>query len=157
MALKGPREIDFTDISLAAQSAQLRGVCMVQTVGGSGVAQGDSAGFCDVASNPSGLQPAGILLEDVVSIDQTRYHRNFHKLEQVVGERVALLTKGRITTDQISGTPTAKATAYLTTNGQLTPTQSATGGLVATPKVGRFAGSKDENGFVAVDINIPVA
>jgi hypothetical protein len=74
----------------------------------------------------------------------------------MIGERCNLLRKGRVTIDGIVGTPNPGDTAYVTTNGNLTPTLSATGGLVATPKVGQFASIKDEEGFATVDLNLPV-
>lgn len=157
MALKGDRVIIETDITLTCESVAERGVTLVHKTSGSGVALGDSAGQADLVSNPSGYKVAGLLLNDVVNVDQTRYHLNFHKDERQVSTRSTLLKKGRVTTNKISGTPTTGATAYLTTDGALTPTLSTTGGLVATPKVGVFAGIKDESGYVAVDINLPIA
>jgi hypothetical protein len=157
MALKGDRVILETDIHLAGMSVTNRGVVLVISLSGSGAALGDTAGQASLATSASGNTPAGLLLNDIVQIDETRFHRNYFKLQQLVGERCTLLTKGRVTTDQVSGSPTAGQTAYLTSNGQLTPTLSATGGLVATPKVGKFASAPDESGFVTVDINLPVA
>jgi hypothetical protein len=156
MALKGDRIVIVDDISLTCESATARGVGLCYKTGGSGVALGDKAGQADLYANPSGQTPAGVLLNDVVNVDVTRYHMNFHKDETLISNRCVILKKGRITTDQISGTPTVGNTAYLTTNGQFTPTVSSTGGLVATPKVGQFVGSKDEAGFACIDINLPV-
>jgi hypothetical protein len=155
MALKGERVILETDITLTCQSATNRGVVLCYKTSGSGVNLGESAGAADLMANPSGFVPAGLLLGDVVNIDLTRYHLNFHKDEVQVGMRVNLLRKGRVTIDGISGTPAVGDTAYLTTNGNLTNTLSATGGLKATPKVGQFQSIKDENGFATVDINLP--
>lgn len=157
MALKGDRSIIETDITLTCESVAERGVVLVHKSGaaGSGVAIGAKAGQADLVANPSGYKVAGLLINDVVDVDITRYHTNFHKDERLVGERATLLKKGRVTTNKVSGSPNPGDVAYLTTNGQLTPTLSATGGLVATPKVGTFAGAKDENGFAAVDINLP--
>lgn len=157
MGLKGDRVILETDITMTCDSVASRGVTLVIKTGGSGVNLGDTAGAADLVANPSGYKVAGLLLNDVVDVDTTRYHLNFHKDERLVGQRSTLLRKGRVTTDKVSGTPTAGATAYLTTNGNLTPTVSATGGVTATPKVGVFAGALDENGFAAVDINLPIA
>lgn len=157
MALKADRSIIETDITQTCPSVAERGVTLVYSTGGSGVALGASAGASDLVANPSGYKVAGLLLNDVVSVDETRYHRNFHKDETKTGERCTLLRKGRVTTNKVTGTPTAGATAYLTTNGVLTPTLSATGGLAATPKVGVFAGAKDESDYVTVDINLPIA
>lgn len=155
MALKGPRVILETDIKYASLSAQTRGVCMAVTTQGSGVALGDSAGVADAVANPSGYAAAGLLLGDVVSIDPTRQHLNFHKDETLVGYRVTLLRKGQVTTDKIIGTPADGDPAYMSSSGNLTPTLHASGGLVATPKVGRFRSAKDEGGFATIDFNLP--
>ena len=156
MALKGERVILETDITRTCESVASRGVVLVESTFGSGVALGASAGEADLVANPSGYKVVGLLLNDVVDIDQTRYHRNFHKDETMITERCTLLRKGRVTTDKIIGTPAFGDTAYLDSSGNLTPTAHATGGLVAKPKVGQFVGKKDENGFAPVDLNLPV-
>lgn len=156
MALRGDRLVIETDITMTCPTATLRGVVLCFSTQGSGVALGDSAGVADLFANPSGHSPAGMLMNDMVNIDQTRFHKNFHKDEVQVGNRCTLLKKGRLTTDQVTGAPAAAGTAYLTANGQLTPTLSATGGLVATPRVGQFRGGVDESNFVTVDIDLPI-
>ena len=156
MALKGNRHIEATDITRTCTTVAERGVVAVQDATGSGVALGGSAGSVKVAANASGLAVVGLLLNDVVTLDETRYHRNFHKDTTQLNERVTLLRRGWVITDRIIGTPTFGATAYLDSSGFLTPTAHATGGVVAKPKVGMFGGTKDENGFVRVDINLPV-
>lgn len=156
MALKGDRNTIETDITLTCDTVAERGVILVHKTSGSGVALGTSAGVCELQAAPSGKVVAGLLINDVVSLDETRYHRNFHKDERLTGERVTLLRKGWVITDKVTGTPTVGATAYLTANGVVTPTVSATGGTAATPKVGQFASIKDENGFVKLEVNLPV-
>lgn len=156
MALKGDRVVLETDITLGCDSVTERGVVLCHKTAGSGVALGTLAGKADMYANPSGKVPCGLLMNDVVNTDQTRYHKNFHKDETMVGEVCTLLKKGRVTTNKVTGTPTPGATAYLTASGVLTPTVSATGGVAATPKVGQFVGGLDEAGFAAVDINLPV-
>lgn len=155
MALKADRIVIDTDVTLTCESAASRGVTLVHLTAGSGIALGDSAGKADLKADPSGYKVAGILMNDVVSIDETLYHRNFHKDTTKVAERCTILRKGTVTTDKVTGSPTAGSTAYLTANGVLTPTKSTTGGLVATPPVGEFKGLKDENGYAKVDINLP--
>ena len=154
--LKGERVVLETDISLTCESVAERGVVLCHKTSGSGIALGDSAGKADLYTSASGQKVAGLLLEDVVSVDQTRYHLNFHKDEIPVGNRACLLRKGTVTTNKVTGSTSAGQTAYLTSNGVLTATLSASGGLVATPKVGEFKGSVDESGFVKVDINLPM-
>ena len=157
MALKGDREIIETDITLTCESVTERGVALVYRTVGSGIAIGNSAGKAELVVNPSGSKVAGLLLNDVVDIDVTRFRLCPHKDERLVGSRSTLLRKGRVTTNKVTGTPTSGATAYLALNGNLTPTRSATGGIVATPKVGVFAGAKDQDGFAAVDVDLPIA
>lgn len=156
MALKPDRNILETDISLVCNDVHEKGKVLVYGAAASGAGVVEP-GVCSLVSNPSGYKVAGLSLANFVNIDQTRYHRNFHKDEQVIGEKAPLLRKGYVVTDQIaSGTsPTAGSKAYLTSNGQLTPTVSATGGEVATPPVGEFATSKDENGYAKVYIELP--
>lgn len=157
MALKPDRVILETDIRRTCPTAATRGVVLVRTTSGSGVALGDSAGVADLKADPSGYKVAGVLLNDMVSIDETRYHKNFHKDEMPLGGRCTLLTKGRVTTNAVTGTPTEGAVAYLTANGNVTPTVSATGGTAATPKVGKFGSIKDANGYVDLEVNLPIA
>lgn len=156
MALKGPRVTVETDISYTCSNAAERGVILVLSTSGSGISQGDSAGIATLSASASGTKVLGMLDNDVVSLDETLYHRNFHKDTTKTGERCTLLVKGRRTTNKVTGTPAVGDVAYLTSNGVLTPTLSTTGGLVATPKVGRFESILDENGYVEVSINLPV-
>lgn len=159
MALKGERIEIETDITLTCESVAERGVVLCYKTDGSGVALGDKAGQADLYASASGKKVAGILLNDVVNVDQTRYHKNFHKDETQVSTRCRILRKGRVTTNKLTSgqSPTAGATAYVNANGEVTPTVSSTGGTTATPKVGIFAGAKDENGYVTIDVNLPIA
>ena len=159
MALKGDRYEGTTDVSFFMNdaSAAKGGIAVLSTVG-SGVALDQSKALVTYAATSvlaSGSIPVGLLLNDMVNIDQTRQHINFHKNEVQKGGKVTLLTQGWVVTDMITGTPTAGAPAYLTAEGKVTPTQSATGGVVATPPVGRFMSTKDEDGYAKVSVNLP--
>ena len=157
MALKPDRNILETDISLVCNDVHSKGAVLVYGTSASGVGI-ETPGVASLVSNPSGYKVAGLSLANFVDIDQTRYHRNFHKDEQVIGEKAPLLRKGYVVTDMIvasPGTINAGANAYLSTDGKLTATVSATGGEVATPKVGTFASKKDENGYAKVYIELP--
>lgn len=157
MALKPDRNILETDISLVCNDVHSKGAVLVYGTAASGVGI-ETPGIASLVSNPSGYKVAGLSLANFVDIDQTRYHRNFHKDEQVIGEKAPLLRKGYVVTDMIvasPGTINAGANAYLSTDGKLTATVSATGGEVATPKVGTFASKKDENGYAKVYIELP--
>jgi hypothetical protein len=155
MALKGNGYTVEDDISMTCESVAERGVGLVIKTAGSGIALGDSRNKADLVANPSGYKPAGLLFNDVVDYDVTRYHGNFHKNETRKSFPCHLIRKGRYTTNKVSGTPAPGDPAYLTTNGQFTPTVSSTGGTVATPKVGSFFSGKDADGYATIDINLP--
>lgn len=155
MALREDRLIKKTEIHYVLDDVASKGVFLCYKTAGSGSAQGDNQGKVQLASSPSGLYVAGCLMQDFVSLDTTLYHENWHKEQQVVGTNCEMATDGWVVTDKVSGTPTLGAKAYLTTNGQVTPTKSATGGLAATPLVGEFGGIKDESGYVKVIFNLP--
>lgn len=152
MALKGPRTTIDQNISYTCSNAAERGVVLVLSTSGSGISQGDSAGIATLSTSASGTKPLGILMNDVVSLDETLYHRNFHKDTTKTGERCTLLKKGTVTTNKVTGTPAVNDVAYLTSNGVLTPTNA---GAAATPPVGVFDSILDENGYAKVSINLP--
>lgn len=158
MALKGDRSIYKDTIEFSCLAITNRGVVLCHSGVGSGTALGATAGTVDLMANPSGKAPAGVLLQDMVLIDQSRYSLNFQKEQVPSGAPVWMAKYATLTTDQLVAgqTPTAGGTAYLSTFGQVTATVSSTGGIVATPKVGQFLGSVDANGFVKVDFIIPV-
>jgi len=156
MPLKGDRYEGVTDVSFFMNdaSASKGGIACISTAG-SGVALDQSKALVTYKASASGSIPVGLLLNDMVNIDQTRQHINFHKNEVQKGGKVTLLTQGWVVTSMVTGTPTAGQPAYLTATGNVTPTQSATGGVVATPPVGRFLSTKDEDGYVKLSINLP--
>ena len=157
MALKSDRVEAYTDISFfCTDSSAERGVIAVHSTGGSGVAMDDSnAVVTTVVATPSGTKPAGLLLNDVVSLDLTRQHINWHRDEVQTGSKVTLLRQGQITTNMVvSGVdPTIGQDAYYGVNGKLTNV-STVGSTSAGVKVGRFLSVKDADGYVKVDINI---
>lgn len=155
MALRPDRLLLETDGSCTLSDVAAPGVGVCWHTGGSGEALGFHQGRVQLASNPSGLKFAGILLQNVVNVDETRYHINWNKEEQNIGDNVEVLKKGWVVTNKISGTPTIGSKAYLTTSGQFTPTVSSTGGLVATPYAGQFDSTLDEDGYAKVSVNLP--
>ena len=166
MALKGDRRELYVDVSFFNNDVAERGIVLVYGPGGgsgtglnsgSGVALDDANQVASVAGNPSGLIPAGLLLNNQVSIDQTRQHINFQRDEMIAGGKCALLRRGWVVTNMITGTPAAGNKAYLTANGKLTPTKSATGGTAATPLVGEFMTSLDQDGYAKVEVNLPAS
>jgi len=152
MSLRPGRFEDATDISFFMNVVATRGLIVVHDGnGGSGEAMDDSAAIVAVPTGQavSTTKPAGLLLNDVVNIDQTRQHINWHQDEVQLGGKVCLLRRGWVVTDSLSGTPVAGDTAYYTNAGLLTPTDAG-----SAPKVGRFLSKKDADGFAKVEINI---
>jgi hypothetical protein len=151
MALKSDRVEAYTDISFFCNDASAeRGVIAVHSTGGSGVAMDDSLAVVTVAASPSGTKPAGLMLNDVVSLDLTRQHINWHRDEVQTGSKVTLLRQGQVTTNMVvSGVaPTIGQDAYYGVNGKLTNVSTN------SVKVGRFLSVLDADGYIKVDINI---
>ena len=157
MALKGDRYAGVTDVSFFMNdaSASKGGIACISTAG-SGVALDQSKALVTYKALASGNIPVGLLLNDMVNIDQTRQHINFHKNEVQKGGKVTLLTQGWVVTSNVTGTPTAGQAAYLGATGTVTASQSATGGNAANPPVGRFLSTKDEDGYVKLQVNLPM-
>lgn len=155
MSLRPDRIVLETDISHSLSDVTNKGVGLVYQNTGSGVALGTYQGTLHLASNPSGLRFAGILLQDFVNVDETRFHINWNREQQQIGDNADVAVKGWLVTDQVVGAPVEGSKAYLTANGQFTPTVSATGGLAATPLAGEFGSEIDESGFAKIKINLP--
>ena len=152
MALRPDRVIEMSDALHTMGAVASKGVVLCFNASASGVALGDSHGTLQLGASASGLKPAGVLLTDVVNIDETRYHTNYFKEEVNIGDPVEILTRGWVITDKVTGSPSEGNKAYLTANGVVTPTSL---GAAATPLVGEFGGSIDELGFVKLKINLP--
>ena len=148
MALKGDRNVLETDISFFINVTAEKGQLVSMDTGASGAAMDNSAALATTASG-DGTKPLGIILNDVVNIDQTRQHINWQKDEVQQGGKCTILRKGTIVTDQVTGGPAAGSTAYLNVNG----TVGAQVGSSAA--VGKFLSSVDSDGFAKVAINLP--
>jgi hypothetical protein len=149
MALKGDRDILATDIAWFMTAVASPGVCACVSVGGSGAALDQSVAVATVPANSSGAKPLGALLTEVVSIDTTKQHINFHKDQINVNGKVAIVTKGWVVTDKITGTPAAGDKAYLASSGTFSPTQISE---LVNPTVGKFLSKKDEDGYAKVEV-----
>lgn len=149
MALKPDRVESQVDISFFMNTAETRGGVATLSTGGSGVAMDDSAAVVSYAATASGKVPMGVLLNDVVDIDLTRQHINYHKDEVSVGSKVALLRAGQVTTNSIDGTPSAGDKAYVGVSGLITDTAAA-----GAYQVGTFLSKKDADNYAKVSINI---
>lgn len=150
MALKGDRHELVTDISFFMNEVAERGGVVVFSTAGSGAALDDAAALVTYAANGSGKVPVGILLNDMVSIDQTRQHLNWHKDEVQKGSKVTVLRNGWVVTDRVNGTPTVGQTAYVADSGRITPTSAA-----GYATLGVFLSVKDNAGFAKVAVNLP--
>ena len=166
MALRPDRVEHLTDLSYFMNETAERGIVVIHDTGGSGAAMDDSSALvkapAGIATTVSGTNPAGLLLNDVVNLDLTRQHINYAKDEVQKGSKVLLLRRGTVVTDQVSGTPTIGADAYITRLGSISATAeestiAVVGGGIAvevTPKVGKFLSTLDADGYAKVEINI---
>lgn len=153
MALKSDRIEAYTDISYFCNdtTAERGGIVVFATgVAGSGTAMDAAGAVVTYAASASGRVPAGLLLNDVVSLDLTRQHINWHRDEVQTGSKVTLLRQGQVTTDSIvSGVTVGPGSgAYVGANGDLTTVSTN------STKVGMFLSAKDADGYAKVDINI---
>ena len=164
MALKPDRVEHLTDLSFFMNETGERGkVVFYDTAqAGSGAAMDNSNQrvINGTGDGPAGAahqsvylnKAAGILLNDVVNLDLTRQHLNFHKDEVQLGSKVLLLKRGTVVTNAISGTPAAANIGqplYVTSDGFL---GAATAGV--GPRVGRLLSIKDADGYCKVDIDV---
>ena len=148
MALKPDRIEHLTDISYFMNTTAERGGVACFVTGGVGVAMDDADAVVEYTALASGNVPAGVLLNDVVNLDLTRQHINWHKDEVQVGGKVTLLRVGQVTTDLITGTPVAGNGAYVGVSGTISTTSTN------AVKIGTFLSGKDADGYAKVSVNI---
>ena len=152
MALKPDRIELQTDVSFFMSSTATRGgVASVSPAStGVGVAMDDANAVVVYAAVASGSKPVGVLLNDVVNLDLTRQHINWHKDEVQQGGKVTLLQVGQVTTNLVSGTPDPGDVAYVAASGYVG--NDPDDGNNAP--VGRFLSAKDSDGYAKVAVNI---
>jgi hypothetical protein len=152
MALKPDRIELLTDVSFfMASTAERGGVASVVTAtSGVGVSMDDGNAVVAYAAVASGAKPVGLLLNDVVNLDLTRQHINWHKDETQVGGKVTLLRQGQVTTNMLVAgtTPSAGADAYVGASGLIGT--SSTNAV----KIGQFLSAKDTDGYAKVSVNL---
>ena len=158
MALKTDRMIDATEIGYYLNGTASKGVVVSVSTAGSGVGLDLSQNVCGVAATPSGNRPLGVLLQDVVVVDLTKFPVNWHKDQAASGDKVTILTKGWVVTDQVTGNAQAGQIAVLHNTGTVSginadeldnPLYSN-----ANPVVGRFRTNVDENGYARLYIEL---
>lgn len=158
MALKADRIEESTDIShfYNADTATRGGVVVLDAANASGAAMDQAANLVKYAQATGADVPIGILLNDVVNKDLTRTHLNQYKDEVQKGGKVTVMTRGQVTTSNITGTPAAGDVAYAdeTTAGNIVngTDLGATSGSMA---IGRFLSVKDSDGYAKVSVNLP--
>jgi len=92
MALKGDRKVESEEIGYFLDATAERGVvCAKASTSGSGVALDQSVRAVQVAADPSGLKPIGVLMNDVVNLNLTRQKLNPYKDEVQKGGKVTFL------------------------------------------------------------------
>lgn len=155
MALKGNCKIGMgTEIGFFMNEVATRGIIVVHDTSttGVGAAMDDANAVVKIPTSSSGSDvPAGLLLNDVVNLDLTRQHINWHKDEVQLGGKVTVLTDGGwVVTNSIKSgqAPKAGDSAYYAASGELMTS--------GTHQVGKFLSGKDSDGYAKVAINIPL-
>jgi len=152
MALKMDREIWATEAGFTMNEAAEPGGIASLSTGGSGVAlDQDTVAVVTYVADPSGANPVGLLLDEMVDVDLTKFRLNVYKQEKALGSKVALVKHGWFVTNMIVGTPSAGSTAYLSGSGNVSPTNGG-GGSYTAPTVGKFWSSKDQNGYAKLEV-----
>ncbi len=164
MSLKGNRYTVEQEIAYFCNDVVDRGVVLGFGSSGSGVALDQTEALATVpGANVSGVKPLGMLMNDMVSVDQTKFHLNYYKDVMPVGSKCTLLKKGWVVTNKVLAgvTPVAGDKAYLGASGNVT-TSTWAGNVLQTgvgayplERVGTFLSSKDEAGYAKVEINLP--
>jgi len=149
MALK-PDRIELPDgsrIKYFMNVVAERGIIVnVDTPGGEGM--DDPTSTVSLPVGPSG-NPAGVLMNDVVNLNLTRQHINWHKDEVQIGNKVDLLIRGVIRTNMVftGDTPAAGDPAYYRNSGEFTTTSGSS-------QVGRFISELDADLYVEIEVNV---
>jgi hypothetical protein len=159
MALKSDRYEFQTDVSFFMNEVAERGGIVTLATGStpSGAAMDSSLNVVTYVANPSGKVAMGVLLNDMVNIDLTRQHINWHKDEIQKGGKVTVLRKGYVLTNRIStsGTPAAGDAAYVAESGLISTSGKALSLDSGAVRIGRFLSAKDGDGYAKVEINLP--
>lgn len=149
MALK-PDRIELPDGSrikyFMNEVAERGGIVNLDAPGGEGM--DDPGATVSLPTGPSG-NPAGVLMNDVVNLNLTRQHINWHQDEVQVGNKVDTLRRGVVRTNMLKtgDTPVAGDAAYFDAGGEFTTTATS-------DQVGRFVSAPDAEGYVEVEVNV---
>lgn len=156
MALKPDRQIDLYFNDFFGSATAERGVWVASTSGvnvASGVAADSAFQFVEVATNPSGRNFVGVLLNDIVNRDLSDTTMNRNKSEAQVGDKVAIGREGWFVTNKIAGASSIQpmAIAYAGPTGVFTTVQLLNGQSLTA--VGHFMTRPDEQGYCKIVIN----
>ena len=162
MALKPDRNVVQDDISFFMNEVTERGVVVVYDVNtaATGAAMDDALAVVTLPTGGvSGSRSAGLLMNDMVNIDLTRQHINWHQDEVQLGGKVTLLKNGWVVTNMTGASvPTTPGVdCFYDMNGRVTTANSGAlqaNGSFLEGKIGQFMSVPDANGYVKVLINI---
>ena len=158
MALKADRHELDVDISFFMNETAEKGQIVAISTAGSGAAMDQAQALVSIQGATGSVIPVGVLLNDVVDLDLTRQHINFHKDEVQKGGKVSILKKGYVVTDQVALTG-----AYVA--GALAFMDDADTGLIVNAAhvddgeytaIGRFMSNADADGYYKVEVNLPI-
>lgn len=154
MALKGDRTETIQDISCFMNETATRGGLAFLSTATSGIGLDGSAQLVTY-TYASGKAPLGILMNDMVNVDQTKYHINQYKDEVQRGGKVRILRDGWVVTNMIypGHTPTAGALAYASNSGYIAT--SLVHPEARNFAIGTFDTTKDEDGYARVYVKLP--
>lgn len=166
MALRPDYEADAWYLDFYMDTTATKGTLVSLSTAGSGAAMDHTlnVAVASTTSSPantaytSGVKPLGVITSDVVNLDLTKQHLNQHKAEVQVGMKVPIIKRGFVTTDKIrpGTTPVAGDDAFLGVSGYFNPGGAGIiDGFNGMKKVGAFLGTKDQDGFAKIEINIP--
>lgn len=143
MALKGKRIQKETHIGKMCSNVAERGYLLIQ----------DTGDFVKVGTAiASGQLVAGMLLEDVVTLDLTNQPSNQYKFEVPVSGMITLAREGEYLTDAIpTGVTIAPfEDAYYAADGKITNVADG----VLDKKVGQWLTAKDADGFALLSLEL---
>jgi hypothetical protein len=158
MALKPDRTHIDSQIDYFMNEVAERGGIVCVSTAASGAGMDNSSALCTYAAQPSGCKALGVLMSEMVNLDLTRQHMNFHKEEVQQGGKVTIWSKGTVVTDRIypGQTPAGGDNAWVGHSGFISNSDVATDDADTVSRiVGRFLTAKDEDGFAKVSINVP--
>ena len=156
MSIKPTRQIDADEARYFLNEASEAGVVVSISTAGSGTSMDSAANLITVKGASSGALPVGMLVNEFVDIDETRFPVNWNKDQANKGSKATVMTKGWLVTDKVVGSnDLAGKQAVLASSGFVA--SKATNGThneVSTPTVGRFRTDVDEDGYAAVYIDL---